>query len=106
MTAYTPPPAVVVETRTRAVTGRLTQESATYHAAAIKAELDSLEAVIAALPDGQAKALLKSRVLRLHNQLARGGQALNAHFQTAPGSPSPAGGDKDGDDDVAPATLG
>ena len=106
MTAYTPPPAVVIETRARAVTGTLTQEAATNPAGAIKAELDSLEAAIAALPDGQAKGLIKNRVLRLHNQLGRGGQALNAHFQTARVSPDSAGGDKDDDDVVAPATLG
>ena len=97
MIAYAPPPAVTVEDGQLAYAGELTQASATRHAAAIKAALDSLEAAVAALPDGPAKDGLKYRTLKLHNRLGRGGEALNAHFQTAQVSPDSGGGDKDGD---------
>ena len=95
MTAYVQPPAVIDGRIVRP--GLLTEAVATRHAAVIKFELDSLEDFIAALPDGDLKTTLKHRTLRLHNALGRGGQALNAHFQTAQVSPDSAGGDKDGD---------
>lgn len=103
MTAYTPPPAVTIESSGRVAAGVLTEEIATRHAAAIKAALDGLEDAIADLPEGQAKALAKTRALRLHNQLGRGGRALNAHFQTAQVSPDSAGGDKDGGGGSSPS---
>ena len=97
MTAYTPPPPVTIEDGQLAYAGQLTQAAATLHVAKIKTALDSLEAAVAVMPEGPAKAGLRFRALRLHNQLGRGGEALNAHFQTAQVSPNSGGGDKDGD---------
>ena len=95
MTAMTPPPAVVSGRIMRP--GEITQAAATFHAQAIQSALFNLEAAIRDMPDGEVKAGLKARALRLHNALGRGGRALNAHFQTAQVSPDSAGGDKDGD---------
>lgn len=95
MTAMTPPPAVVSGQIVRP--GEITQAAATFHAQAIHTALINLEQVIGEMPEGEVKAGLKARALRLHNALGRGGQALNAHFQTAQISPESGGGDKDGD---------
>jgi hypothetical protein len=95
MTAYVPPPTVLVQDGELSIAGRLTQDVATRHVAQIQTTLTSLEEAIADLPPGQARERLQYRVLRLHNQLGRGGQALNDHFQTAQVSPDSAGGDKD-----------
>ena len=96
------PPAIVDGRIVRA--GELTEAVATRHAAAIKSELDNLESFVAGLPDGELKTSLKRRTLRLHNALGRGGQTLNAHFQTAQVSPDSAGGDKDGDGGQTPSS--
>ena len=97
MTAYTPPPKVVVEDGQLSFDGQLTQAAATRHAAQIQTSLLSLEAAIETLPPGETRDKLQYRVLRLHNHLGRGGQALNDHFQTAQISPDSAGGDKEPD---------
>jgi hypothetical protein len=99
MTAYAPPPTVVIQDQQLVLAGQLTEAAATRQAAKIKSQLDSLEAAIAALPDGEAKRTLKFRALRLHNELGRGGRLLNDHFQTAQISPDSAGGDKDPNED-------
>jgi hypothetical protein len=95
MTAHMPPPTLVVQDGSVSVAGQLTQEVATRHVAQIQTSLGSLEAAIADMPEGELKDRLQYRVLRLHNHLGRGGQALNDHFQTAQISPDSAGGDKD-----------
>ena len=95
MTLHTPPPTVQVQAGELSFDGQLTQETATRHVAHIQASLTSLEQAISEMPDGELKNRLQYRALRLHNQLGRGGQALNAHFQTAQISPDSAGGDKD-----------
>ena len=95
MTAYAPPPKVVVEDGKLSYDGQLTQAAATRHVGQIQASLISLETVIKTMPAGETRDKLQYRVLRLHNHLGRGGQALNDHFQTAQVSPDSAGGDKD-----------
>ena len=95
MTAYAPPPQVIVENGRLSVDGQLTEASATRHVAQIQASLSSLEAAIRSMPPGDMRDALQYRVLRLHNHLGRGGQALNDHFRTAQVSPDSAGGDKD-----------
>ena len=97
MTVYAPPPEVVVVDATLSIDGQLTAASATRHARDVQRSLTSLEEAIAALPPGAARDRLSFSALRLHNQLARSGQALNAHFKTAMISPDSAGGDKDPD---------
>ncbi len=95
MTAYAPPPPVAVMDGRLSFDDQLTVTAATRHAGDVQKSLASLEEAIRGLPDGEAKASLTYRALRLHNQLARSGRALNAHFQTAMISPDSAGGDKD-----------
>ena len=95
MTAHMPPPTVVVQDRELSFSGQLTQATATRHVIDIQTTLKSLEQAVADMPAGELKSRLQYRVLRLHNQLSRGGQALNDHFQTAQVSPDSAGGDKE-----------
>ena len=95
MTAHMPPPTVVVQDGELSFSGQLTQAVATRHVSDIQMSLKSLEQAITDMPAGELKSRLQYRVLRLHNQLGRGGQALNDHFQTAQVSPDSAGGDKE-----------
>ena len=101
MTAYAPPPKVVVQDGELAFDGQLTRAAATRHVAQIQSSLASLEAAIRTMPSSATRDQLQYRVLRLHNHLGRGGQALNDHFQTAQVSPDSAGGDKDSSSDAA-----
>ena len=95
MTALMPPPTVLVQDGELSFSGKLTQTAATRHVADIQTSLKSLEQAIADMPAGELKSRLQYRALKLHNQLGRGGQALNDHFQTAQVSPDSAGGDKE-----------
>ena len=98
MTAYAPPPKVIVEDGRLSYDGELTEAAAIRHVAQIQTSLTSLEATIRSLPPSEVRDKLQYRVLRLHNHLSRGGQALNDHFKTAQVSPDSAGGDKDPSD--------
>ena len=95
MTAHPPPPTVQVREGDLSVSGRLTEAVATRHAARVQASLTSLEQLIGEMPDGELKRRVQYRALRLHNELGRGGRALNDHFGVASVSPDSAGGDKD-----------
>ena len=95
MTAHMPPPTVLIQDGELSFSGKLTEAVATHHVAQIQTSLKGLEQAIANMPPGELKAQLQYRVLRLHNQLGRGGKVLNDHFQTAQVSPDSAGGDKE-----------
>ena len=95
MTAHMPPPTVLVQDGELSIGGKLTQAAAIRHVSDIQTTLTSLEQAITDMPACELKSRLQYRVLRLHNQLGRGGQALNNHFQTAQVSPESAGGDKE-----------
>ena len=95
MMALMPPPTVLVQDGELSFSGKLTQAVATRHVTDIQTSLSSLEEAITSMPAGELKSRLQYRALKLHNQLGRGGQALNDHFQTAQVSPDSAGGDKE-----------
>ena len=100
MTAYAPPPRVTIQEGELGFAGQLTRTAATRHVTQIQTSLTSLEAAIHDMPPGPTRDQLQYRVLRLHNHLGRGGQALNDHFQTAQVSPDSAGGDKEPNSDA------